>query len=83
MQIFGLIWGVLSIFLMMLGLFPCFGAINWIAIPFAVIGLLICGLAVALANQSESKASGIVGIVLCISVMIFGGIRLILGGGIL
>jgi hypothetical protein len=83
MQIFGLALSIIAIFLMLLGFFPRFGAINWIAIPFAGISLVICGMAVAFEKKEEPKSSGIVGMVLCCCVIIFGGLRLILGAGIL
>jgi len=51
--------------------------------PFATIGLVISIVAVTQAKDNESKGNAIAGLVLCAVAMMFGLIRLILGGGIL
>lgn len=68
---------------MFLGLIPCLGAFNWINIPFAVIGLIISILSY---NEEHKKSmptgAAITCIVLCAIAIIFGGIRLFLGAGL-
>lgn len=72
MKIIGLILGILSALGMLLAFIPLLGWLNWINIPFAIIGLIISAVA---------KSNG--GMVLCATAIIFGMIRLMLGGGIL
>ncbi|MBK6504753.1 MAG: hypothetical protein IPG02_03600 [Ignavibacteria bacterium] len=68
----GLILGILSALGMLLAFIPLLGWLNWINIPFAIIGLIFSVI---------SKSKG--GTVLCIVAIIFGMIRLALGGGII
>jgi hypothetical protein len=72
MKIIGLILGILSALGMLLAFIPLLGWLNWINIPFAIIGLIFSVI---------SKSKG--GTVLCIVAIIFGMIRLALGGGII
>lgn len=72
MKTLGLILGILAALGMLLAFIPLLGWLNWIIIPFAILGLIISAI---------GKSTG--GMVLCGIVVIFGIIRLILGGGIL
>lgn len=72
MKILGLILGILSGLGMLLAFIPLLGWLNWINIPFAIFGLIISALV-----KSNS------GMVLCATAIIFGMIRLMLGGGII
>jgi len=72
MKIIGLILGILSALGMLLAFIPLLGWLNWINIPFAIIGLIFSVI---------SKSKG--GTVLCVVAIIFGMIRLALGGGII
>jgi len=78
MQLLSLVWGILAIVGMIVGFIPCLGALNWLNIPFAAIG----GVAVGTAGN-EPKGSAVAGLVLCVVAMLFGIIRLVLGGGVL
>jgi uncharacterized protein YqgC (DUF456 family) len=75
------IWGTLALIGMVIGFFPCFGALNWINIPFAAVGLVIS----LMARQSEPPAqrsqlgTGVIGCSIAILVGLF---RLIVGGGV-
>lgn len=82
MQILSLIWGILSIIGMLVGFIPCLGAYNWINIPFAVIGFIFSIISLVNADPGESKSSGTAGLIMCSAAMVFGLIRLTLGGGI-
>lgn len=82
MQFISLLWGILAVVGMLIGFIPCFGAYNWINIPFAAVGLIISIISVVNSNPGESKNSGTAGIVMCAAALIFGGIRLSMGGGI-
>jgi hypothetical protein len=72
MRIFGLLFGIIAAFGMLLGFIPLLGWINWIVIPFAIIGLIISVL-------TNSKG----GMTLCIVAIFFGLLKLSLGGGII
>lgn len=72
MQIFGLILGIISALGMMLAFIPLLGWLNWINIPFAIVGLII---------SVVSKSKG--GIILCSVAILLGMMRLSLGGGII
>ncbi|TCD12797.1 hypothetical protein EZ449_01765 [Pedobacter frigidisoli] len=84
MKIAGLIIGILAILGMILAFIPCIGALNWINIPFAVLGLIFSILGL---NQDQRtglpKGTSIAGIIMCAIAIFFGLIRLILGGGII
>lgn len=81
MRTASLVMGILSICGMLFGLIPCFGAFNWINIPFSIIGLVVSILAFT-KEDGQPKGSAIAGIVMCGIAIFFGLIRLILGGGI-
>ncbi len=72
MKIIGLILGILAALGMLLAFIPLLGWLNWINIPFAIVGLIFSVI---------SKSKG--GTILCIVAVIFGMIRLALGGGII
>jgi len=82
MKTLSLILGILAIIVMIVGLFPCLGSLNWINIPFAAIGLIISIVAVTQSKPGESKGSAVAGLVLCSIAIVFGLIRLIIGGGV-
>ena len=81
MQVLSLIWGILAILGMVVGFFPCLGALNWLNIPFSGIGIIISGIALGTAGDNP-KGSSVAGLVCCIIALFFGIIRLVLGGGV-
>jgi hypothetical protein len=80
-SVLSLIWGILAILGMFTAGLPCLGSINWINIPFSIIGLII-GI-VAAAKKREGRGGAIAGIVLCAIAVVFGFVRLVAGGGVL
>lgn len=82
MKIISLIWGILAVLGMILGFIPCLGAYNWINIPFAAVGLIISIIAAVNSDKDSSNSSAVSGIVMCSIAIIFGFIRLVIGGGI-
>jgi len=82
MKIASLVFGIISVALMLIGFIPCFGALNWINIPFAGIGFVISVVALTQNKEGEPKSKAIAGIVLCGFAMLFGLIRLLIGGGL-
>jgi len=79
MQVLGMIWGIFAIIGMFIALIPLLGWMNWANIPFATVGLIISIIGVVMAKGGKSK--GITGIVLCAIAIIWGAIRLKIGGG--
>ena len=82
MQMLGLVWGIVAILGMGVAFIPCLGALNWLNIPFSLVGLIISVVASSQAPP-DKKNLAIIGIVLCAFAAVFGLIRLVLGGGIL
>ena len=72
MKSLGRIFGILSLVGLVIGLIPFMGWLNWLNIPFALLGLLFSIL---------GKSKG--GIILCIVAVFLGMLRLMLGGGII
>lgn len=81
MGIGGLIIGVITFIGFLIGFIPLLGWFNWFNIPFAVIGLVLSIISAAIGKGS--KGTAITGIVLNAVAIIFGGMRLAAGGGIL
>ena len=79
LSIFSLVWGILAILGMLVGIIPCLGSVNYLNIPFAVVGLLFSILAIVLSSKKELA---IAGCVLCAIAIFLGYIRLNLGFGI-
>ena len=79
LSIFSLIWGMLAILGMAVGIIPFLGSLNYLNIPFAVIGLLFSILVLALSSKKELA---VIGCFLCAVAIFIGAIRLVLGFGI-
>ena len=71
MKTLGAIIGVLSSIGMLIAFIPLLGWLNWLNIPFAILGLIFSVI---------GKSQG--GTVLCGIAILFGLLRLILGGGL-
>jgi len=83
MQMISLVWGILALIGMVVAFFPCLGALNWLNIPFAAFGLVVSIVALVQAKPEEKKGGAIAGIACCGAAVLFGAIRLLLGGGVL
>lgn len=83
MKTASLVLGIFSLVFMIIGFFPCLGALNWINIPIASVGLIISIIALTQNNAGEPNDKVIGGIVMCGVALIFGLLRLLLGGGVL
>ena len=80
MGVAAIVWGILSLVGTIIAFMPCFGALNWLTVPFAGVGLIISIIA---ANKPETKNHGIGGIVMCGFAVVIGVLRLYVGGGII
>jgi hypothetical protein len=82
MQVLSMVWGILALIGMVVGFFPCLGSLNWLTIPFAGVGFIISLIALIVTKEG-SKSGSIVGLIGCGVAVIFGIVRLVLGGGVL
>ena len=82
MQMIALIWGILAMVGFAIAFLPCFGALNWLNIPFAVVGLIIAIVAASNAPPGQ-RGTAVAGLVLNAIAIAFGALRLVLGGFIL
>jgi hypothetical protein len=80
-QVLGFIWGILAVIGMFIAFIPLLGWLNWANIPFAIIGLIIS--IVGTAKAQDGNFLGIAGIVMCLTAIIWGALRLKAGRGIL
>ena len=82
MKTASLVLGIIAIVGMIIGFFPCLGALNWINIPVATAGVIISIIAIAQAEEGEPNGNAIAGLILSGIAMLFGIIRLTAGGGV-
>lgn len=80
MQIAGFIIGLITVAGMFIFFLPFLGALNWLNVPLAIVGLIISLLSII---NARNKGLGIAGIVLCSIAIVFGIGRLRLGCGII
>ncbi|MDD3994943.1 MAG: hypothetical protein WCZ22_05750 [Dehalococcoidales bacterium] len=78
MSILGFIIGILTGIGATVSLLPLLGWLNWLNIPVAIIGLVFSILGV---NKGRNKGIGTAGIIINAILIVYGIIRLIIGGG--
>lgn len=83
MSMLALVWGILAATGTFVALVPCLGWLNWVAIPFSFLGVILGVAALVTAKPQDGKGAAIAGVVLSAVALVVGGIRLILGGGVL
>ena len=83
MQILSLVWGILAILGLGIAFVPCLGSLNWLNIPFAIVGLILSFVAKSQVPGGRSSGAATAGIVLNGIAILLGVIRLALGGGVL
>jgi hypothetical protein len=71
---------MLAVIGMLVGFIPCLGALNWLNIPFAGVGIVIS--AIALGTSEGEKQGAVAGLICCSVAVLFGFFRLIIGGGV-
>ena len=83
MQTLSLVFGILAILGLLIGVVPCLGSLNWLNIPFAIVGAVLGLLAYNSAGPTQPRGTAKTAVVLCALAAGLGLLRLILGGGIL
>jgi hypothetical protein len=79
----GFVVGILALIIFFIALIPCIGALNWLNIPFAILGLILNIVAIAQSNSAGTgMGKNVAGAIMCGVAIVFGGFRLLLGGGI-
>jgi hypothetical protein len=82
MQLLALIWGILSIVGFGIAFLPCLGSLNYLNIPFAIVGLIISIVAASNAPVGQ-KGAAVAGVALNGIAIVFGVLRLMAGGFVL
>jgi hypothetical protein len=82
MQVVSLVWGILALLGVLVALTPFFGALNWLLIPFAIIGAVVSAVATGMATEGQ-RGKGIAGLICCGIAAMLGLIRLVAGLGVL
>lgn len=82
MQVLCLLWGISAIIAMLIAFIPLLGALNWLVIPFAGAGAIFSAIVLG-TTRNTNRSMSLAGLICCGIAMVFGLIRLALGGGIL
>jgi hypothetical protein len=83
MNVLCLLFGIFSLLGLCLGFLPCVGALNWLNVPFSIVGLAVSIIALSTVRDNENRSGAIAGVVCCSVAVVFGTLRLVLGGGVL
>ncbi len=75
MQMLALVWGILAAAGFLVSSLPCLGALNWINIPFAIVGVLLSLFARNSASPS-SKGIATTALILNLVAVVIGFLRL-------
>jgi amino acid transporter len=78
-----LIGAIVVACLMVVGLVPCLGWLNWIVIPLAVVMKAVCWVAILTERNTKGRNKALIGLILVALTLIISGIRLAVGGGCL
>ena len=81
MPMLSLIWGILALAGMVVAFFPCLGSLNWLNIPFSLVGVVIGVIAMGQSAPGK-KGTAMTGTIMSAVAAILGFIRLVLGGGV-
>ncbi|MBD3267926.1 hypothetical protein GF373_14770 [bacterium] len=77
------LWGVLAVIGTSIAFIPLLGWLNWLFIPFGIVGFILSAVTMMLSDSDENNNKPIAGMICCFFSVLLGLIRLFLGGGIL
>ena len=75
--------GIIALSLMLVGLIPCLGWVNYLNFAFSFITFVLSIVALTSARSDNARNSALIGLVLVILANCIGMVRLVLGGGCL
>lgn len=73
--------GIFTMCLMLIGLIPCFGWVNWMTLAVGGVSNILCWVSVVTEKNPESRNKAVIGLVLTFIALFVGSIRLVLGAG--
>ena len=79
----GMTMGIVVACIMVLGLVPCLGWMNYFTIIFGKITIILCIVALVTEKNSSRSSKALLGLILASSSLVIGFIRLVIGGGCL
>ena len=79
----GMTMGIIVACIMVLGLVPCLGWMNYFTIIFGKITIILCIVALVTEKNSSRSSKALLGLILASSSLVIGFIRLVIGGGCL
>jgi hypothetical protein len=82
MQLISLLWGILALVGVLAALAPFFGALNWLLIPFAIIGAIVSAIATGMASPGQ-RGKSTAGLICCGVAALLGFLRLVAGLGVI
>jgi hypothetical protein len=83
LPVMGMSMGIVVLSLMLVGLVPCLGWMNWFVLPLAGVTNILCWVSIFTEKDLTARNKALIGLVLSFVAIFIGGIRLILGGGCL
>lgn len=78
MQLLSLIWGMVAMVGFTVAFIPCLGSLNWLNIPFAIVGAIISFVAMNGAPPGR-RGTAMVGLILNLIAVVIGFLRLKVG----
>jgi hypothetical protein len=77
----GMVLGIVTMCLMLVGLVPCLGWVNWLMISVGSIAVIVAFIAVVMEKNDKARNKAIIGLSLSLIALFIGTIRLVIGGG--
>ncbi|HEX8457772.1 MAG TPA: hypothetical protein VF656_10785 [Pyrinomonadaceae bacterium] len=77
------VMGIIALSLMLVGLVPCLGWVNWIMLPFSLLTFILSLIASLSVKNERARGMALMGLVFAAVAGFVGFFRLILGGGCL
>ena len=76
-----MIGGIVVACMMVIGLVPCLGWLNWITLFSAAVVKVICWVAILTTTNKSARTKALIGLILVVITLFIGTIRLAVGGG--
>ncbi len=76
-----MVGGIVVACLMVIGLIPCFGWVNWFVLLLGGVTKVVCWVAIFTGGNSKGRNKAVIGLVLVVLALIIGSIRLAVGSG--